>query len=195
MFSVNIDKLVSMTPAESESYLDTAETILSLCEEQCRTIAVEGDALGAFKLAYAISQKGRKVLFVDADAGNEYFLSKYRLGKDLKGFTDYLVKPETDVKDLVCLTNKDEVNVMFTGDITQVGNVAGYGGRIVFMMAEVLDIYDFVVVLTADGRGAACCGGTVIIMKRSEYSDEAADELTDRLTKAGCNVLGVIIGE
>lgn len=194
MFSVNIDKLVHMTPAESISFTDAAGAVLAKCEAQCRTVAVTGDGVSAFKLAYAISQKGKRVLFVDGDVKSEIFLLKYRLGKNLRGFTDYLANEGT-IKDLICVTNCDSVDIMFTGDTDKAGDISAYTGSVVHMLAEALDVYDYVVVLADESKIAACCGGTVIIMKRSEYSEEAADDLTNELYDAGCYVMGVIIGE
>ena len=89
MFSVNVDKLTGMTESEHHSYSDTVDAIIKECDKNYRIIATYGEPLMAFKLASVIHEKGKKVIFVDADVSEEIFLAKYKLGKNLKGFTDY----------------------------------------------------------------------------------------------------------
>ena len=67
MFSVNVDKLTGMTESEHHSYSDTADAIIKECDKNYRIIATHGEPLMAFKLASVIHEKGKKVIFVDAD--------------------------------------------------------------------------------------------------------------------------------
>ena len=94
MFSVNVDKLTGMTESEHHSYSDTVDAIIKECDKNYRIIATHGEPLMAFKLASVIHEKGKKVIFVDADVSEEIFLAKYKLGKNLKGFTDYFQEDE-----------------------------------------------------------------------------------------------------
>ena len=105
MFSVNVDKLTGMTESEHHSYSDTVDAIIKECDKNYRIIATHGEPLMAFKLASVIHEKGKKVIFVDADVSEEIFLAKYKLGKNLKGFTDYFQEDEA-IHDLVCKTNR-----------------------------------------------------------------------------------------
>ncbi|MBQ4282341.1 MAG: hypothetical protein IJB96_00240 [Lachnospira sp.] len=196
MFSVNIDKLTKMTDRESRSYEYIAELLLEICDEQCRSVAVVGEPKCAFKLATKIAKLKRKILFLDADTSNSVFLSKYRLGKNLKGFTDYLAKGQK-FKDVVCLTNKDNIKVMFTGEATLNLDLIEYKGEIDKLLAESLEEFDMIVVASDEqGDAAAFCGGTVIIVRdEDDYDEEAATQMAEELENKGCNVLGVIIDE
>ncbi len=68
----------------------------------------------AFKLADALYTKRGKVIFIDADLRDDIFIAKYRVGRDLKGVANYLTE-ELDYNDIICLTNKDNFKVIFTG--------------------------------------------------------------------------------
>ena len=45
------------------------------------------------------------------------------------------------------------------------------------------------------GDVASYCGGTVLIMKGSEYTEDIARHCVDGLDTNGCSVLGVVIDE
>ncbi len=195
MFSVNIDKLTKMTDKEAASYEEVAETLLDMCMDQCKSIAVVGEPRSAFKLAATVAKMDKKIFFVDADVSSEIFLSKYRLGKNLKGFTDYITGGAS-VRELKCVTNRDDVTIMFTGNIEGVGDIHKYGKRITALLVEALDDYDMVIVASdMEGDVASYCGGTVLIMKGSEYTEDIARHCVDGLDTNGCSVLGVVIDE
>lgn len=195
MFSVNVDKLIKMTPEETKSYAVTAEAILKKAEGQCRTVAVVGGNISSFKLASAFMEKGRSVLFIDADTTEEVFLSKYRLGKDLKGFTDYLLR-DVPAESLICVTNRERLDIIFTGDIQDMSPDNITADKMQQMFEECLDTYDLIVIQSdEEGCIAACCDSTVIIMESSEYSEAACEVKVDELNEKGCLVLGVVIDE
>ena len=79
MFSVNVDKLMKMTPLEAESYAKAADTIEGMLTDSENILSVTGNGLSSFKLAAAFMEKGRKVLFIDADINQEVFVGKYKL--------------------------------------------------------------------------------------------------------------------
>ena len=89
MFSVNIDKLIKMTPLEAESYAKAADSLENLLADKGNMLAVVGSGMSSFKLAAAFMEKEKRVLFADADFSQEVFLGKYKLGKNLKGIFDY----------------------------------------------------------------------------------------------------------
>ncbi len=195
MFSVNVDKLIKMTDTEQESYSLVTDTLVEMCHKQCKTIGVVGEPRCAFKVAWTLADRGNNVLFVDANTEKSVFLSKYRLGKDLKGFTDY-VMGDGKINELVCLTNKDKLNIMFTGEVDDLEMMSKYGKRIMSLLAEALESYDVVVVSSdKEGAVAAYCGGTVLIVKDSECSDEEAVAQGEELENKGCIMLGVIVDE
>ena len=51
MFSVNIDKLIKMTPLEAESYAKAADSLENLLADKGNMLAVVGSGMSSFKLA------------------------------------------------------------------------------------------------------------------------------------------------
>lgn len=195
MFSINVDKLIKMTDVEEKCYSSTVNAILNKCDEQCRTIAVIGEGLSAFKLASSFMESGKKVLFVDADTATDIFISKYRLGKNLSGVTDYL-DGEAQAEKIICKTNKSNLDVVFTGNIENVEIAYRIESKMPKMLAEYAESYDLIVMLSdVDGDMAAFADATVVIMERSEYSEAVAEHTVRLLDEKGCYVLGVVINE
>ena len=193
MFSVNVDKLTGMTESEHHSYSDTVDAIIKECDKNYRIIATHGEPLMAFKLASVIHEKGKKVIFVDADVSEEIFLAKYKLGKNLKGVADFLKKP-SQMYDLICKTNNPQFDIIFTGVLDD-GVISEDEES---MMKQFIDMYSdkydrLVLSSDVDGRIAKYCDGTVIMYEESEFGELSAENYVDELENNKCNVLGVVI--
>ena len=193
MFSVNVDKLTGMTESEHHSYSDTVDAIIKECDKNYRIIATHGEPLMAFKLASVIHEKGKKVIFVDADVSEEIFLAKYKLGKNLKGVADFLKKP-SQMYDLICKTNNPQLDIIFTGVLDD-GVISEDEES---MMKQFIDMYSdkydrLVLSSDVDGRIAKYCDGTVIMYEESEFGELSAENYVDELENNKCNVLGVVI--
>ena len=185
MFSVNIDKLIKMTPLEAESYAKAADSLENL-------LAVVGSGMSSFKLAAAFMEKEKRVLFADADFSQEVFLGKYKLGKNLKGIFDY-TQGEGTAKDIICVTNREKLDIVFTGNVE---NLRFDGTALKTVLEEYAKEYDLVVVQSDEqGRTAGVCDATVLILEESQYSELTAETRIAELDKNGCTVLGVIIDE
>lgn len=194
MFSVNIDKIVSMTDNERKCYDELVQTLKSeLGTSKC--LAVTKDGLSAFKIAYSFVATGEKVLFIDADIMSEIFLGKYKLGKNLKGVADFMRNSEKQ-NDLICKTNNADMDIIFTGVLDD-GVISEDEEE---MMKKLIFIYsaDYDrIVMSSDeeGRIAKYCDGTVIIYNESEFGEYAAQNYKNELESNKCNVLGVVINE
>ena len=184
MFSVNIDKLIKMTPLEAESYAKAADLLENLLADKGNMLAVVGSGMSSFKLAAAFMEKEKRVLFADADFSQEVFLGKYKLGKNLKGIFDY-TQGEGTAKDIICVTNRGNVeNLRFDGTALKT------------VLEEYAKEYDLVVVQSDEqGRTAGVCDAAVLILEESQYSELTAETRIAELDKNGCTVLGVIIDE
>lgn len=194
MFSVNVEKILKMTDSEHDCYLSSANKVLELMGHDNTVLGTIGDGVLAFKLAGTIHELGKSVLFVDADMKEEIFLSKYRLGKDLKGVTSFLSGSE-DARDLVCITNRNDFDVVFTGNVDDINikNIEPSSLRDLF--DNYVD-YDYVIVHSDEmGKAASCCDRTVLMLQQADYSELSAEQKVKNLDKQGCMVLGVIINE
>lgn len=195
LFSVNVDKLIKMTPEESKSYAAAAKAVLKKAQGCCGTIGVVGGEISSFKLASALMEQGNRVLFMDADITENVFLNKYRLGKNLKGLTNYLAG-EAAAEELICVTNREKMDIIFTGPIELASAHKINQDIMRRLFAECLSNYDYVVVQSDDsGKAASFCDGTVLFMEAPAYSETAGEVKVDTLNGQGCVVLGVIIDE
>ena len=199
MFSVNMDKLVKMTDQEKNTFQDAVQSINDNSPEGIKSLAVIGGGMNSFKLAYAFSETGKKVLFIDADLDENVFLGKYKLGKNLKGFTDFIgdtgsVKG-SDTEDVVCMTNHDRIQIVFTGD-TKVTDKSMLNNETFASLFTTFSDYDLIV-LQSDEQGmvAKQCDASVLMMDLDQYSEISAEVKVSELNKNGCYVLGVIINE
>lgn len=194
MFSVNIDKLVGMTINEEKSYNDLVGTIKSeLGSKKC--LAVTKNAMSTFKLAYSFTKAGEKVLFIDGDIVSDVFLGKYKLGKNMKGVSDFLKKTDGGAN-LICKTNNSDMDIIFTG-VLEDGVVTDDEEEMMRkLIAKFLPNYDRIVISAdEEGRIAKYCDGTVIMYDESEFGEISAQNYTSELEDKNCNVLGVVINE
>lgn len=190
MFSVNIDKLIKMTPPEAESYAKAADTLESMLKNKGNVLAVIGNGISSFKLAAAFMESEKSVLFIDADFSQEVFLGKYKLGKNLKGIVDY-TKGESEKSDIICVTNRANLDVVFTGDVE---DFSLDKEALKNAFNEYAQEYDLVVVQSdGTGRAAQLCDAAVLLLEDSRYSELTAETIVGELDRSGCKVLGVII--
>ena len=195
VWAVNVDKLTGMTESEHHSYSDTVDAIIKECDKNYRIIATHGEPLMAFKLASVIHEKGKKVIFVDADVSEEIFLAKYKLGKNLKGFTDYFQEDEA-IHDLVCKTNRKNLDIIFTGETQEFDKADILDSEFSDFRDCLVEQYDYVIVHTGDNYDiAAKCDASVILLKQSDYSEMSAESKVDFLDSNGCFVLGLVVEE
>lgn len=196
VFSVNVDKLTRMKPSEKESYESVADSIIDMSEDdESVAISVVGEGTMAFKLADSLYEKGGRVIFIDADLRDDIFIAKYRVGRDLKGIANYLTE-EIDYNDIICLTNKDNFRVIFTGmsDYTMHQNINTE--KMTFLFKRLKEDFDWIVVFTDDsGKIASMCDETIIMLKQSDYSEMSSEIKVKQLDEAGCYVLGVVVNE
>ena len=179
MFSVNVDKLTGMTESEHHSYSDTVDAIIKECDKNYRIIATHGEPLMAFKLASVIHEKGKKVIFVDADVSEEIFLAKYKA-----------------IHDLVCKTNRKNLDIIFTGETQEFDKADILDSEFSDFRDCLVEQYDYVIVHTGDNYDiAAKCDASVILLKQSDYSEMSAESKVDFLDSNGCFVLGLVVEE
>ena len=194
MFSVNIDKIVGMTDNEKKCYEELRENLKKELNGG-KVLAITKNGIGAFKIAYSFVCAGEKVLFIDADIMSEIFLGKYKLGKNLKGFTDYFQEDEA-IHDLVCKTNRKNLDIIFTGETQEFDKADILDSEFSDFRDCLVEQDDYVIVHTGDNYDiAAKCDASVILLKQSDYSEMSAESKVDFLDSNGCFVLGLVVEE
>lgn len=192
MFSVNIDKLVSMTQKEETAYKELSNRILAK-GRKFKTIAVIGENGIALKLAETIRKYENNILFIDADFSTSVFMNKYKLGKNLRGISDYLSGSEMP-GNLICFTNKEDMNIVFTGDIDNYSVLKRDESAFCTLMDLYKDDYDYIILEVGSNIDIAKqCDGALLIMNNDDYSHKKAKKEVDGLSSEGCLILGVVI--
>jgi len=192
LFSVNIDKLVSMTPNEETAYQELCNRVLAK-GRRFKTIAVIGKGGIAFKLAEMIRKSENKVLFIDADLSTSVFLNKYKLGKNLKGICDYLSGSELP-DNLICITNKEDMNIVFTGDVDTHSILERNESAFCKLMGLYKNEYDYIILEVGNDTDIAKqCDGALLIMDNDDYSQKKAKKEVSELSSEGCLILGVVV--
>ena len=175
VFSVNVDKLTRMKPSEKESYESVADSIIDMSEDESVVISVVGEGTMALR--------------------DDIFIAKYRVGRDLKGVANYLTE-ELDYNDIICLTNKDNFKVIFTGMSDYTAHEEINIEKIKILFKKLKEDFDWIVVLTDDsGKIASMCDETIVMLKQSDYSEMSSEVKVKQLDEAGCYVLGVVVNE
>ena len=192
MFSVNIDKLVSMTPKEETAYQELCNRILAK-GRKFKTIAVIGENGIALKLADTIRKSENNVLFIDADFSTSVFMNKYKLGKNLRGISDYLSGSELP-DNLICFTNKEDMNIVFTGDVDNYSVLEQNEIAFCRLMDLYKNDYDYIILEVGSGIDIAKqCDGALLIMNTDDYSQKKAKKEVNGLSSEGCLILGVVV--
>lgn len=195
MASVNIDKLIKMSAEEERCFDALAENILEACNGDKISIGVTGVGVSAFKLAASIMNTGKKVVFIDADLNENIFISKYKLGKNLKGVTDYFTGG-CEAGALLCNTNRPDLKIIFTGETDSFSSSDATPEQFEKLFKECFDEYDVVVVQADDdGYTARACDKTIAFLRDEDYTDKLAENITQTLTENGCDLLGIVIDE
>lgn len=192
MFSVNIDKLVSMTPKEETAYKELCNRVLAK-GRKFKTIAVIGENGIAFKLAETIRKAENNVLFIDADFSTSVFMNKYKIGKNLKGICDYLSGSELP-SNLICFTNKEDMSIVFTGNTDTHSILESNELDFCKLMDLYKNDYDYIILEVGNNIDIAKnCDGALFIMDNEEYSHKKAKKEVNGLVEEGCLILGVVV--
>ena len=194
MFSINVDKIVSMSEKERQSFTELANSILNQ-QTRVDVLGVVEGYVNAFKLAYTFMSMDMRVLFVDANLSNEIFLGKYRLGKNIKGLMEFISTRNWSTRSqFVCVTNEPNLDVIFTGAIK---SVSTEGQDFVTQILNRFGAeYDFIVLDgDKDGLFGRCCDTNIVFVDEKDYDEQKMQNLIDKLEKRKCNITGVVINE
>mgnify|MGYP003594510857 CR=1 FL=1 len=192
MFSVNVDKLVSMTAEEKGAYSELADKILQQ-DENIKTIAIYNGGASSLKIAGTLCDAGKKVIFADADLSSPVFMNKYKLGKNLMGICDFFTGKES-ADNIICLTDRDNLNIAFTGNTLKRKISDMDTERFSVLLNIFKEKYDFIIADVAKSADyAVMCDAIICFMEESEYSEEKAESEVDALTEKGGFVLGVVL--
>ena len=205
--SISFENLKELSFQVNESY-KRIRTNISFSGDDIKTIALtstvpnEGKTEVSFNICRSFAEDGKKTLFIDADIRKTVVLSRYGVDKETKGLTHFLSGQVASIDEIICSTNIDGLDVIFTG--TKSPNPAELLGNDKFraLMEYSRANYDYVVVdcpplgsVIDAVLVAKVCDGTIMVIETDNVSYKAVQSVKKQLDKSDCKVLGAILNK
>ena len=185
----------------------TLRTNLQFCGKSIRTIMFtsslpdEGKSDVSFALAESLAQIGKKTLLIDADIRKSVLFTRYQIGKEVNGLSQYL-SGQKRLEEILYQTDRENLSVIFAGPYSP--NPAELlEEELCGRMFEALRAsYDYIIVDTPpmanliDGAiTARHCDGVVIVVESGAVSYRLEQRVKGQLEKTGCRILGVVLNK
>lgn len=165
------------------------------------THAGEGKSYISFETARSICQMGKKVLFIDTDIRKSVLVSRYELGEEVEGLSQYL-SGQKELKDVLYESNIENLSIIFSGPYAP--NPAELLEDEMFstMLEKMKEEYDYIIIDTPpigsviDGAVVAKhCDGAILVIESGTVSYRTAQKTKNQLEKSGCKILGVVMNK
>ena len=161
----------------------------------------EGKSDIAFQLAKEIGNIGKRVILVDADIRKSTFVSRYRIGRPVKGLSHYLCG--TLEADGICYqTNYDNVDIIFAGSMVPNPSELLEEPALEELIQYLREQYDYILIDTppiADMADAAIvakwCDGAIMIIEDRRVSYRIAQKAKKKIVQTGCKFLGAVLNK
>lgn len=159
-----------------------------------------GSTTISINLAISMANSGWKTLLIDADMRKAAKHKRLTDGDEV-GLADYLTG-KADLKDVISKTNNEGLDYIASGvsDASIMGMFCSANAE--SFMDEVKSNYDYIIfdmpsLASAYDASvmAAQIDGTVLVTKQATGTVKYIKEAKDKLTKAGANILGVIVNK
>lgn len=206
-----MEKITLTLPNKKEYFYEeavkTLRTNIQFCGNNIRTIMMtsampgEGKSSTTFSLAESLTQIGKKVLLIDADIRKSVFTTRYQLGIDVKGLSQYLSGQITR-DEVVYDTNFENLNMIFSGPYSP--NPAELFEEDLFseLITWARENYDYIIIDSApmgnliDGAIIAkLCDGSVIVVESGGVSYRLVQKVKLQLERSDCRILGVVLNK
>lgn len=161
----------------------------------------EGKSDLSFAVAESLGQLGKKTLFIDADIRKSVMATRYAVGREVSGLSQYL-SDQKELDEVIYPTDKENLHVIFAGPYAP--NPAELlSEEVCGEMFDVLRVsYDYVIVdsppmanLIDGAILARYCDGAVMVIESGSISYRLEQKVKDQLERAGCRVLGAVLNK
>lgn len=203
---IEIKPKKSRTFLESESY-KKLRTNIQFSGKNMKVIALtstmpnEGKTEVAFRLAWSLSEMGKKTLFIDADLRNSTFLARHDVHHELKGLAHYLVG-ENSLEEIITETQNPMLDIIAIGAFPP--NPSELLSQDIYkeLIAELRERYDYVILdtppagLVIDGViASAAADGSILVIHSGKITQKAAKMTISELEKANCKIIGCVLNK
>lgn len=183
-------------------------TNISFSGEDIKSIAItssvpnEGKTEVSFNIARSMAEDRKKTLYIDADIRKSVVLARYGVDKEVKGLTHYLSGQVKNLDDIVCTTNVENLDVIFTG--TKSPNPAELLGSSKFakLVNEFSEKYDYMIIdcpplgsVIDAVLVAKVCDGAIIVVEADNVSYKVVQGVKKQLEQGDCKILGAILNK
>lgn len=203
---VTFEKLKDLDFHTNEAY-KTLRTNIGFCGDEVKVIAFtsavpnEGKSVVSFRLAQAIAEDEKKILYIDADIRKSVLEARYGLDVEAKGLSHYLAG-KVPMDDIIYETSIPNMDLVFTGQV--VPNPSELLGNSKFekLIATARERYDYVIIDCAPvGRVidaavvAKQCDGAVLVIETDNVSYKMLQKVKNQMEQSGCRMLGAVLNK
>lgn len=162
----------------------------------------EGKTDVAFHLATEIGKTGKRVLFLDADIRKSVMKSRYQIGEETVGLSQYLSDQIEKAEEILYKTNYENLYMILAGPYAP--NPTEMLGDSSFenLLKMVRQVYDYVIVDTAPLGAvvdaavvAQYCDGAVMVIESGAVSYRVSQKVKKQLEQSGCRLLGAVLNK
>lgn len=201
----NIEMKIPALDRRTEEAFKTFRTNLQFCGKDIKSIALtsctpnEGKSSVSLQLARALSENGKRVLFIDADLRKSVILSKCQVSQTVKGLSHYL-SGQCSFTEVIYTTTVRNLHMIFAGPVPP--NPAELLGNNIFkfVIEKMKTVYDYIIIDTPplgsviDAAVIANeCDGSILVVKSGKISRRYARKVIAQLRMADCKILGAIL--
>lgn len=206
MQKVEFKKIPQLDFRTNEAF-KTLRTNITFCGDDQRvilftsTVPNEGKTSVVFQLARSFAEDGKRVLLLDADMRKSVLMGHYRVDRETRGLSHYLVGQES-AENVTYSTNIENMEVIFAGPSTP--NPAELLGNVRFeeMLGEQRGNYDYILIDTPPLGSvidaaiiARNVDGAVIVVESGVISYKMVQKVKGQLEKSGCRILGAVLNK
>lgn len=206
------NKKVIMTDPRQEDYfyqeaIKTLRTNIQFAGMDVKTILFtscypnEGKSDITFQLSQEIGKLGKKVLLLDADIRKSILASRYGVGKQVQGLSNYL-SGQASIAEIIYRTNYENMDIIFSGSFAP--NPSELLGQEAFgtLLGAVREHYDYIIVDTPPIGSiidaaivAKQCDGAVLVFESELVSSKEAARVKEQLLMTGCRLIGAVLNK
>ncbi len=162
----------------------------------------EGKSDISFNLAVELGKAGKKVLLIDADIRKSVYKSRYSIGEETMGLSQYLSGQVERIDDVVYKTNYENVYIILSGPYapnpTEMLGDEQFGQ----LLKAARQVFEYVIVdtpplgIVVDAAVIGqYCDGAIMVIEKDATSYRMCQKVKAQLEKSGCKILGAVLNK